>query len=83
MLMKKLRFITILALAATSVAAHAQFLELNINADTAVVQTPLRDPSLTHFVPVPEPTPYLVFGLGALVLALGRLRSSRSRKTRQ
>jgi hypothetical protein len=33
--------------------------------------------------PVPEPTPYLMFGLGALVLAFGRWRSWRSRKTRQ
>jgi hypothetical protein len=79
--MKKIRLITTLAMAAMAVAAHAQFLELNINSDTAgVAQTPVSDPSLTHFVPVPEPTPYFVFGLGALVLALGRLRSLRSRK---
>ena len=32
--------------------------------------------------PVPEPTPYLMFGLGALVLAFGRWRALRSRGPR-
>jgi hypothetical protein len=171
--MKKFRLIMTLALAAAAVAAHAQFLDLNISPDTVgVIQTSASDlntvwgepginernpvltglrlspewhyygyfvntlsdfsvstyfaggaihpagqmsldrpqlalpapfdgntiPSITFdgddqgkpngdsfhaditLAMVPEPTPYLVFGLGALVLALGRWRSLRSRK---
>jgi hypothetical protein len=50
---------------------------------TGVVPTSGSDRSLTYFVAVPEPTSYLMFGLGALVLAFGRWRALRSRGTRR
>jgi hypothetical protein len=95
--MKKTALIT--ALAAAAITAHAQYLERNtdsqcnqkiptirfrFSADVAAA-APASDssPSFTSFVPVPEPTQYLMFGLGALVLAFGRWRASRSRGTRQ
>jgi hypothetical protein len=50
---------------------------------TGMLPTPGNDRSSTYVVAVPEPTPYLMFGLGALVLAFGRWRALRSRGPRQ
>jgi hypothetical protein len=80
--MWKSGLVTILATAA--IAAHAQYLEPNITSQRSQNIPTFTDgskPSMT-FAAVPEPTPYLMFGLGALVLAFGRWRASRSRKTR-
>jgi len=93
--MKKTALIT--ALAAAAITAPAQYLELNTDSQcnqkiptlrfsadvAAAAPTSDSSPSFTSFVPVPEPTQYLMFGLGALVLAFGRWRASRSRGTRQ
>jgi PEP-CTERM motif len=74
----------IITLIAAALTAHAQYLEQNINSGHHQAIPTFTDPS--HYsltvVPVPEPTPYLMFGLGALVLAFGRWRASRSRNTR-
>ncbi|HTR43083.1 MAG TPA: PEP-CTERM sorting domain-containing protein [Pseudomonadales bacterium] len=57
----------------------------SITFDGADNDEPNGDPFLAAMTlaVVPEPTPYLMFGLGALVLAFGRWRASRSRGTRQ
>ncbi len=92
--MKKTALITALAVAA--ITAHAQYLELNTDSQcnqnipilqcnvgaTGMATTPANDQSSPYFVPVPEPTQYLMFGLGALVLAFGRWRAYRSRGPR-
>ena len=92
--MKKTGLIT--ALAVVAITARAQYLELNTDSQlnqkihalqfnasaTGIVPTSVSNQSSTYFVPVPEPTPYLMFGLGALVLAFGRWRAYRSRGPR-
>jgi hypothetical protein len=68
--MKKLRILVILTLLSTAFAAHAQNLELNISPVCNQNQT-FADKSnlfLATLAPVPEPSPYLLFALGALVL---------------
>jgi|HubBroStandDraft_2_1064218.scaffolds.fasta_scaffold698611_2 hypothetical protein len=68
--MKKLRILATVALISTAFAAHAQNLEWNLSLDHKQNQT-LADesnPFLATLSPVPEPSPYLLFALGALVL---------------
>jgi hypothetical protein len=92
--MKKTGLFT--ALAVVTITAHAQHLELNTDSQlnqkiptlqfsvdaTAAASTLGSNLSSAYFTPVPEPTQYLMFGLGALVLAFGRWRAYRSRGPR-
>jgi hypothetical protein len=68
--MKKLSIFATLALISTAFAAHAQNLELNTSPDGNQNQTfaDKSNPFLATLAPVPEPSPYLLFALGALVL---------------
>ena len=69
--MKKFSVIATFALASTF-AAHAQFLELNISADCNQNLQTVADRSQQFLAGtlalVPEPSPLLLLGLGALVL---------------
>jgi hypothetical protein len=71
--MKKLRIFAILALASTTLAAHAQILESNTSADcNQNLQTFTQGLHPFHagitLALMPQPSPYLIFALGALVL---------------
>jgi hypothetical protein len=69
--MKKFSIIATLTLA-SAFAAHAQFLELNISSDCNQNLQTVTDRSHQFLVGtlalVPEPSPLLLLGLGALVL---------------